>query len=100
LPRCFLPRSSEVDSRTKKTEKILFVTDDETVIVNALKEHFPNVDAYRCWNHIIVDYPSNTLYRADVGPIDFLVGNIAQLSRLSSDSQSTIQILPSFFVGV
>ncbi|KAK4021690.1 hypothetical protein OUZ56_003600 [Daphnia magna] len=34
--------------------------------------------------------PSNTLYWADVGPIDILVGNIGQLSRLSSDSQPTI----------
>lgn len=39
----------------KNPEKIFFVTDDETAIVNALKEHFPNVDAYRCWNHVISD---------------------------------------------
>lgn len=39
----------------KTPEKIFFVTDDETAIVNALKEHFPNVDAYRCWNHVISD---------------------------------------------
>jgi hypothetical protein len=34
--------------------------------------------------------PSNTLYWADVGPIEFLVGNIGQLSRLSPDSQPTV----------
>ena len=39
----------------KNPKKIFFVTDDETAIVNALKEHFPNVDAYRCWNHVISD---------------------------------------------
>jgi hypothetical protein len=43
----------------KNPKKIFFVTDDETAIVNALEEHFPNVDAYRCWNHFITTVVEN-----------------------------------------
>jgi hypothetical protein len=32
---------------------IYFVTDEETAIVNAIQRFLPNIDCYRCWNHLI-----------------------------------------------
>jgi hypothetical protein len=45
-----------------------------------------------------VYFPSNTLYWADVSPIEFLVGNIGQLSRLSPDSQPTVSKMQVFML--
>ena len=55
---------------------------------------------FSCFKNIADASPSNTLYWADVGPIEFLVGNIGQLSRLSPDSQPTVSKMPSFYVGL
>ena len=34
---------------------IYFVTDEETAIVNAIKKFLPNIDCYRCWNHLVTN---------------------------------------------
>jgi len=36
----------------QETDRFFFVIDQESAIYNAIKKFFPNVDIFRCWNHV------------------------------------------------
>ena len=33
-------------------KNVFIVSDEELAIVNAMQEHFPHIEIYRCWNHV------------------------------------------------
>ena len=35
-----------------KINRHIFLIDQESAIYNAIKKYFPNVDIFRCWNHV------------------------------------------------
>ena len=49
--RCVIEEFPELLTATN----IYFVTDEETAIVNAIKKFLPNIDCYRCWNHLVTN---------------------------------------------